>query len=426
MAARHAARRAGARSRARYPLVELADRRRCSRYVGWRFGAEPVGARCWCGFCAALVALAGIDWDTTLLPDDLTLPLLWAGLRRAAALRLTISAAASGLGAVAGYLVAVVVYWAVQAHDRQGRHGLRRLQAARRARRLARLEDDPADRARRLGDRRDRRHRHEDVVRACAKAATSRSARSSPAPGWSSCFAGPDRVLGWLRWPPERRSHGARMARLRIGLTGGIGSGKSTVGAMLASIGAVVIDTDLIARCLTSPGGAAIEPIARCLRRRVHRRRRQPRPRRACGSPRSPTAACERASKPSCTRSSASEVERDAQAAAVEAPALVFDVPLLVESGRWRELRRCGAGWSIATTRCRSIASLRAPAWTAAAARAVIAQQASRRERRAGADAVHPQPGALARRARRRGASALGTRGSRRGLSATRTGVGSL
>ena len=46
------------------------------------------------------------------------------------------------------------------------------------------------------------------------------------------------------------------MTALRIGLTGGIGSGKSTVGAMLASLGATLIDTDLIARRLSAPGGA--------------------------------------------------------------------------------------------------------------------------------------------------------------------------
>ena len=77
-------------------------------------------------------------------------------------------------------------------------------------------------------------------------------------------FAGPERVLGWLRLVlgrPTHRSAAARMSALRIGLTGGIGSGKSTVGTMLARLGAVVIDTDLIARRLTLPGGAAIEAI---------------------------------------------------------------------------------------------------------------------------------------------------------------------
>lgn len=47
----------------------------------------------------------------------------------------------------------------------------------------------------------------------------------------------------------------------KIGLTGGIGSGKSRVADMLAEWGAAVIDTDVIAHELTAPGGAAIEPI---------------------------------------------------------------------------------------------------------------------------------------------------------------------
>ena len=51
-------------------------------------------------------------------------------------------------------------------------------------------------------------------------------------------------------------------APLRIGLTGGIGSGKSTVAAALAALGASVIDTDAIARSLTLPGGGAIAAIA--------------------------------------------------------------------------------------------------------------------------------------------------------------------
>ena len=49
---------------------------------------------------------------------------------------------------------------------------------------------------------------------------------------------------------------------LRIGLTGGIGSGKSTVAALLAGRGAAVVDTDAIARRLTLAGGAGIAPIA--------------------------------------------------------------------------------------------------------------------------------------------------------------------
>jgi dephospho-CoA kinase len=47
----------------------------------------------------------------------------------------------------------------------------------------------------------------------------------------------------------------------RLGLTGGIGSGKSTVAGMFTALGAVVIDADAISRCLTAPRGAAIQAI---------------------------------------------------------------------------------------------------------------------------------------------------------------------
>ena len=50
--------------------------------------------------------------------------------------------------------------------------------------------------------------------------------------------------------------------RLTIGLTGGIGSGKSTVSQMLVELGAHLVDMDAISRSLTAPGGAAIDAIA--------------------------------------------------------------------------------------------------------------------------------------------------------------------
>jgi dephospho-CoA kinase len=46
-----------------------------------------------------------------------------------------------------------------------------------------------------------------------------------------------------------------------VGLTGGIGSGKSVASGMFAELGAAVVDTDEISRALTAPGGAAIAPI---------------------------------------------------------------------------------------------------------------------------------------------------------------------
>ncbi len=92
----------------RYPLIEVLTAALFGA-VAWKFGAQPI-ALLWCGFVAVLVALAGIDWDTTLLPDNLTLPLLWAGLV-AAALGWTIPLPSALWGAVAGYLSLWTVYW---------------------------------------------------------------------------------------------------------------------------------------------------------------------------------------------------------------------------------------------------------------------------------------------------------------------------
>jgi leader peptidase (prepilin peptidase)/N-methyltransferase len=93
---------------ARYPLIEIFTGVLFAA-VGWHVGATPL-ALLWCGFCAVLVALAGIDWDTTLLPDNMTLPLLWAGLV-AAALGWTVPLGDALWGAVAGYLSLWSVYW---------------------------------------------------------------------------------------------------------------------------------------------------------------------------------------------------------------------------------------------------------------------------------------------------------------------------
>lgn len=93
---------------ARYPFIELLTAALFGA-AAWRFGPQPV-VLAWCGVLAALVALAAIDWDTTLLPDSLTLPLLWAGLA-AAALGWTLPLTTAVWGAVAGYLSLWSVYW---------------------------------------------------------------------------------------------------------------------------------------------------------------------------------------------------------------------------------------------------------------------------------------------------------------------------
>jgi leader peptidase (prepilin peptidase) / N-methyltransferase len=102
-----------ARISARYPIVELATGL-VSGAVAWRFGWG------WEGACALLVswyliALTGIDLDTQLLPDSLTLPLLWAGLLAAAylgrgAATIPVDLRSAVLGAVFGYLSLWSVY----------------------------------------------------------------------------------------------------------------------------------------------------------------------------------------------------------------------------------------------------------------------------------------------------------------------------
>ena len=98
----------GARISARYPLIELLTAALFA-LCGLQFGAQPT-TLLWCGFVAVLVAASAIDWDTTLLPDDLTLPLLWAGLI-AAAMDWTLPLSDALWGAVAGYLSLWSVYW---------------------------------------------------------------------------------------------------------------------------------------------------------------------------------------------------------------------------------------------------------------------------------------------------------------------------
>lgn len=92
----------------RYPLLELLTAALFAA-AGWRFGAQPV-ALLWCAVLATLVALAAIDWDTTLLPDSMTLPLLWAGLV-AAAMGWTVPLRDALWGALAGYLSLWSIYW---------------------------------------------------------------------------------------------------------------------------------------------------------------------------------------------------------------------------------------------------------------------------------------------------------------------------
>ncbi|MFM2121074.1 MAG: hypothetical protein RL722_2542 [Pseudomonadota bacterium] len=172
---------------------------------------------------------------------------------------------------------------------------------------------------------------------------------------------------------------------LDIGLTGGIGSGKSTVARLWADLGAVIIDTDAIAHRLTAPGGAGIAPIAAQFgaamidtQGALDRARMRELVFREPGA----RAELEAILHPLIRQ----HTEAAAAATAPEA-VRVFDVPLLVESSRWRErvhkvlVVDCEEATQIARVMARN-------AWTEDAVRRVIAQQASRERRRAVADAV--------------------------------------
>lgn len=93
----------------RYPIIELLTGL-VAGLCAWRFGYDP-----WLIFMLygsfTLLALAVIDLDTTLLPDDLTYPLLWAGLLAAVLGISPVSLSDAVIGAMAGYLALWSLYW---------------------------------------------------------------------------------------------------------------------------------------------------------------------------------------------------------------------------------------------------------------------------------------------------------------------------
>ncbi len=187
---------------------------------------------------------------------------------------------------------------------------------------------------------------------------------------------------------PQQQAHGAqRLHPFKLGLTGGIGSGKSTVAAMLAECGATVLDADAIARSLTAPGGAAMAPIAQTfgpqavatdggLDRDFMRAR--------AFSDASTRTQLEAIVHPLVGQT----IQARSQAASDQgARWLVWDIPLLVESPHWRPLLDtvlvvdCRPDTQIARVQARNGLS-------AATVRSIMAAQASREQRRAAADWV--------------------------------------
>ena len=126
------------------------------------------------------------------------------------------------------------------------------------------------------------------------------------------------------------------MRPVRVGLTGGIGSGKSTVLQMFAQLGAAAIDADAISRSVTAPRGAAIDSIARQFGEHfISADGAMDRARMRDHAYANPLARqqLEAIIHPLVGAESARQVQ-----AAIDCAArcIVFDIPLLVESGRWR------------------------------------------------------------------------------------------
>ena len=176
-----------------------------------------------------------------------------------------------------------------------------------------------------------------------------------------------------------------------VGLTGGIGSGKSAAADFFAELGAAVVDTDAIAHELTAPGGAAIARIRKAFGNAVI----------------APDGALDRAAMRKTVFADAEakakleailhpmiRAEADRRCADARAPYVVLVVPLLIESGSYRNrVQRvavvdCPEEMQVARVMARSGLS-------SAEARAIMSAQASRRERLATADDVVDNSGGL-------------------------------
>lgn len=177
------------------------------------------------------------------------------------------------------------------------------------------------------------------------------------------------------------------MRPLHIGLTGGIGSGKSTVAGLLVAQGAGLVDTDALARALTAPGGAAMPAIGETFGPEMVG------PDGALDRDRMRTLAF---ADPSARKGLEAiihpligqQAQQAAQAAERSgASAVVFDVPLLTESGHWRSrvdrvlVVDCTSDTQIQRVMARS-------GWPQDTVQRVIEQQAPRARRRAIADAI--------------------------------------
>ena len=186
----------------------------------------------------------------------------------------------------------------------------------------------------------------------------------------------PARILPVGRWRTPR-----------LGVTGGIGSGKSTVAALLAARGAIHIDADQIARGVTAAGGAAMAPIAAAFGQELiaddgglHRERM----RALAFADASARQRLEAIVHPLVGLATA---ERIAQAEQAGTALIVLDIPLLVESGRWsRQLDQVLVVDCSEETQIRRV--IERNQLPREAIERILAAQATRKARRAVADMI--------------------------------------
>ena len=178
------------------------------------------------------------------------------------------------------------------------------------------------------------------------------------------------------------------LPHLRIGLTGGIGSGKSTVAQMLQARGAAVIDADVIARSVTAPQGEAIPAIVQTLGAEfITPEGALDRERMRAHVFENPEAKhlLETIIHPLVTQATQRQTQ---EAIAQGHRTLVFDVPLLVESGvRWRsQVDRVLVVDCLVETQIHRVMARNG--WDRETVQRVIVAQASRAKRLAAADWV--------------------------------------
>lgn len=173
----------------------------------------------------------------------------------------------------------------------------------------------------------------------------------------------------------------------RLGLTGGIGSGKSTVGMRLAQRGAALIDADAISRSLTAAGGAALPVIAQVFGNDLiagDGALNRPRMRELVFANTQTRQQLESILHPLIAEQTRQQY---AAAVATGCKLVVHDIPLLVESGRWRQdldgvlVVDCRESTQVERVMARN-------GLNADAVRSIMHAQASRAQRLAAADWV--------------------------------------